>query len=150
MVLTLTLPSEFGYVLLVATSSFFVNTVHSVVTSKHRKLSGLKYPIAYASNDLAEKDPKAYKFNCAQRAHNNYTENQISFLGALLISGLRYPVAAAGLGAAWVVARVAYVFGYTSDSGPKGRLTGGIVGSLVDAVLKLTALYTSFGFVMGW
>jgi hypothetical protein len=53
-----------SYVLLVATSSFFVNTVHSVVTSKHRKLSGLKYPIAYASNDLAEKDPKAYKFNC--------------------------------------------------------------------------------------
>jgi hypothetical protein len=27
---------------------------------------------------------------------------------------------------------------------------GGIVGSLVDAVLKLTALYTSFGFAMGW
>lgn len=28
--------------------------------------------------------------------------------------------------------------------------SGGIVGSLVDAVLKLTALYTSFGFAMGW
>lgn len=47
----------------------------------------------------------------AQRAHNNYTENQISFLGALLISGLRFPVPAATLGAAWVAARVVYVLG---------------------------------------
>lgn len=150
MALTLTVPSEYGYVLLVATSSFFVNTLHTIVTSKHRKLSGLKYPIAYASNDLAEKDPKAHKFNCAQRAHNNYTENQISFLGALLISGLRYPVPAAGLGGAWIVARVFYVLGYTSDNGPKGRVGGGIVASLVDFALKLTALYTSVGFAVGW
>lgn len=53
-----------SYVLVVATSSFFVNTVHSAITSKHRKLSGLKYPIAYASNDLADRDAKAHKFNC--------------------------------------------------------------------------------------
>lgn len=39
---------------------------HGILTSVARKASGQKYPIAYASNDLAEKDPKAYKFNCGE------------------------------------------------------------------------------------
>lgn len=92
-----------------------------VLTSKARKASGLKYPIAYASNELAEKDNAAYQFNCAQRAHANFTENQTSFLGALLISGLRFPVASAALGAGWALSRVLYAFGYTSGKGPAGR-----------------------------
>lgn len=29
--------------------------------------AGLKYPIYMAENSVAEKDPKAYKFNCCQR-----------------------------------------------------------------------------------
>lgn len=57
----------------------------------------------------------------AQRAHANYIENQTSFLGALAISGLRYPFASSVLGATWVVGRIAYALGYTSTSGPKGR-----------------------------
>ena len=57
----------------------------------------------------------------AQRSHANFTENQISFLGALLISGLRYPVASAVLGAGWAVSRVFYAIGY-SAGGPKGRM----------------------------
>lgn len=35
-----------------------------VLTSKARKASGLKYPVPYASNELAEKSDVAYKFNC--------------------------------------------------------------------------------------
>lgn len=65
-----------SYVLLAATSSFFLNTVHGVVTSKHRKLSGQKYPIAYASNELAEKDSKAYKFNCGRSLFGRRTRGQ--------------------------------------------------------------------------
>ena len=61
------------YVLLVATSTFFLNSFHVVLTSKFRKLSGLKYPIAYASQEQADKDRKAYMFNCgwfsATRGH---------------------------------------------------------------------------------
>lgn len=57
----------------------------------------------------------------AQRAHNNFTENLTPFLGALLISGLRYPVYAAGLGALWSTGRVLFALGYTSG-GPQGRI----------------------------
>lgn len=54
-----------SYVLAVATSTFFINTLHGLLTSKARKTSGIKYPVAYAANDVAEKDPKAFQFNCS-------------------------------------------------------------------------------------
>lgn len=130
-----------SYVLLAATTTFFVNTYHVSLTTKARKKSGLKYPVAYASKELADKDPNAYMFNCgehhfmecelcrvgsnssnaAQRAHANFTENLTPFLGALLVTGLRYPILAACLGGGWTLSRIVYAAGYTSSSGPKGR-----------------------------
>lgn len=59
-------PPHHRYVLAAAAGSFFVNTLHASLTSKARKASGIKYPIAYASNEVADKDPKAYAFNCGE------------------------------------------------------------------------------------
>ncbi|KAI0881179.1 membrane-associated proteins in eicosanoid and glutathione metabolism [Annulohypoxylon maeteangense] len=132
-------PGEYGYVLTVAASSFFINTLHFVLTAKARKASGLGYPIPYASKEHAEKDPKAYAFNCAQRAHANYTENLTPFLGALLISGLYYPTASAALGATWVFGRFWYALGYTSF-GPQGRLKGFTLSVISDTALKIMAV----------
>lgn len=150
MPMTLQVPDEYGYVLLVAASTFFINTTHVLLTSKFRKASGLVYPVPYASNEAAEKDRKAYMFNCAQRAHANFTENQPSFLGALLISGLRFPVASAAVGAGWALSRLIYAFGYTSAAGPAGRLRGSIGSFLTDTALKFMALYTSVAMIMDW
>ncbi|KAK4137951.1 membrane-associated proteins in eicosanoid and glutathione metabolism [Trichocladium antarcticum] len=150
MVTTLvTIPSEYGYVLLAATSTFFVNTYHGLLTSRYRKASGIKYPTAYASAEQADKDPKAYTFNCAQRAHNNFTENLTPFLGALLIAGTKFPVYAAAIGGAWSLGRVLFARGYTSG-GPQGRMVGAIMGSLCDFTLKLMAGYVSLGYALGW
>jgi glutathione S-transferase len=64
-------------------------------------------------------------FNSAQRAHQNFNENHPSALGAMLISGLQYPMATAILGAVWSVNRVIYALGYTNGSeGGKGRYYG--------------------------
>ncbi|CAM1510272.1 Fc.00g006070.m01.CDS01 [Cosmosporella sp. VM-42] len=145
---TLELPDQYGFVLVAATSTFFINSLHVVLTSNARKASGLKYPIPYASNDLAEKDSKAYKFNCAQRAHANFTENQISFLGSLLIAGLRFPVASAVLGAGWALSRVIYAVGYAAG-GPAGRTRGSLGSFFFDSILKFTAAYTSVMFALG-
>ncbi|WAO95025.1 Hypothetical protein NCS54_01263200 [Fusarium falciforme] len=145
---TIQLPEEYGYVLVAATSTFFINSLHVVLTSKARKASGLKYPIPYASNELAEKNDLAYKFNCAQRSHANFTENQISFLGALLISGLRFPVAAAAIGGGWALSRVIYAVGY-SAGGPQGRMRGSIGSFLCDTILKFMAAYTSISYILG-
>jgi len=37
-----------------------------------------------------------------------------------MVAGLRYPVVAGGMGAAWTVSRMIYAYGYV-NSGPKGR-----------------------------
>ncbi|KAI1654889.1 membrane-associated proteins in eicosanoid and glutathione metabolism [Daldinia decipiens] len=135
----LQVPSEYGYVLTVAASSFFINTLHFVLSGKARRESGLAYPIPYATQEQAAKDPKAYKFNCAQRAHSNFTENITPFLGALLISGLWFPTASAALGAGWVAGRTWYALGYTSY-GPPGRTKGFAISILCDTVLKVMAV----------
>ncbi|KAI1487540.1 MAPEG family protein [Biscogniauxia mediterranea] len=137
----LQVPAEYGYVLTVAASSLFINTYHFFLSANARKHSGIAYPTPYATKEQADKDPKAYKFNLAQRAHGNYTENLAPFLTALLISGLHFPQASAGLGAAWVFARFWYAAGYTG-SGPQGRLPGFVISALSDLALKVLALMT--------
>lgn len=149
MVVTLQIPNEYGYVLLVATSSALVNLWHGGQTVKARKASGIGYPNTYASAEQAEKDPAAYKLNCAQRAHANFTENLTPWLAALLISGLRYPVPAAGLGLGWLASRVVYTIGYTSNSGPKGRAAGSIGSYLTMLPLLGMAGYTGYSLVAG-
>lgn len=83
---------------------------------------GIGYPNTYATAEQAEKSPAAYRLNCAQRAHANFTENLTPWMALLLIAGLRSPVPAAGLGFGWLVSRVVYTLGYTSNKGPKGRV----------------------------
>ncbi|PFH58170.1 hypothetical protein XA68_14074 [Ophiocordyceps unilateralis] len=146
---TLQLPDQYGLVLAAATSTFFVNTLHAFRTIKFRKASGIEYPQAYATNEQAAKNESAYRFNCAQRAHHNFTENHTSLLGALLIAGIRFPVPAAAVGAGWSLSRVLYLLGYTSSAGPRGRLIGGLGGTLSDLLLKLAAAYSSAMFVLG-
>ncbi|KAH8194915.1 hypothetical protein TruAng_010918 [Truncatella angustata] len=136
-----------SYILTVASASFFVNTYHFFLSASARKGSGLKYPIPYATEEQAAKSPAAFKFNCAQRAHGNFVENVTPFLGALLISGLRYPTASAALGAAWVIGRVWYAAGYVSR-GPPGRIGGFTISSLSDLALKAMALWTGVQMVL--
>ncbi|GJC88818.1 microsomal glutathione S-transferase 3 [Colletotrichum liriopes] len=148
MPLTFQVPNEYGYVLLVAASTFFINTTHVLLTSKYRKASGLVYPAPTPPTSRRPRTPKPT--SSTARAHANFTENQPSFLGALLISGLRFPVASAVLGAGWAFSRMIYAFGYTSGAGPKGRTRGSIGSFLFDTVLKFTAVYASVSIIMNW
>ncbi|EGX92588.1 microsomal glutathione S-transferase 3, putative [Cordyceps militaris CM01] len=143
--LTLFLPS---YVLAVATTTFFLNTFHMMRTSKFRKLAKVPYPAPYASEEEAAKNPSASKFNCAQRAHANFTENLTPFLGALFVAGVQHPVPAATLGGIWSLSRLIYVLGYTSDAGPKGRLLGFAGSAISDLVLKGIAAYTCYQLIV--
>ena len=70
----------------------------------------------------ADADSLVFPRSLAQRAHANFIENQPTFLSLLAVSGLRYPVAAAALGATWMFGRVAYGMGYASSRGPEGRV----------------------------
>lgn len=119
------IPGDYAYVLAGATSTIFVNIYHSLLTSYHRKRSGITYPIAYADNEVAAKDPKAYDFNCAQRAHANFHENLAPFLIALGIAGISHPKLAGAMGVWWSISRVIYAKGYTSGNA-KNRTVGSV------------------------
>jgi glutathione S-transferase len=124
----------------------FINTYHKFVTAGARKASGIKYPTPYATQEQADKDPKAFRFNLAQRAHANFVENLSSFVIALLIAGVRYPGPATYAGAAWVTGRLAYAYGYV-NLGPNGRLPGYLVSQLGKMALTTMAVLTSYHLV---
>jgi glutathione S-transferase len=112
-----------SYVLLAATSYVVLNALHASNTSRFRKAASVPYPQAYAPSSRT--DAAAHRFNCAQRAHANYIENSPSFLVALVLAGLRYPVWAGALGMGWCVARWLYMQGYsTGAERGKGRYRG--------------------------
>ncbi|KAL2281441.1 hypothetical protein FJTKL_11607 [Diaporthe vaccinii] len=144
----LDISNDYGYVLLAAASTVFVNIWHGTQTVKARKASGIGYPNTYATDEQAKASPAAFQLNCAQRAHANFTENLTPFMATLLIAGTRYPVQAAVMGAGWLVSRIVYTAGYTSN-GPKGRMAGSAGHYLFGLSLALTACYTSVQMVRG-
>ncbi|KAI1188532.1 MAPEG family protein [Nemania serpens] len=143
---TFEVPNEYGYVLAVATSTIFINTYHKNITYGARKASGIQYPTTYASQEQADRDPKAYNFNLAQRAHANFTENHAPFVTVLLIAGLGYPTWATYAGIAWVVGRFAYAFAYTKY-GPKARTAGYVLAHLGKMAVTVMAALTSYQMV---
>lgn len=62
----------------------------------------------------ADKKKEMHIFNCTQRAHANFLENQPSVIAAMLISGLQYPLTSASMGAVWIFGRIVYALGYAS------------------------------------
>lgn len=145
---TFTVDPSYGWVLLAATSTFILNSIHGMNTGKYRKAASIAYPAAYAPSSRT--DDEAHRFNCAQRAHANYSENHPSALGALLIAGLRFPITSALMGAGWTVARYVYMVGYSKGGqGGHGRYKG-ISFFLFQAGLIALAGYTGAAMLMDW
>lgn len=145
---SITIDPNYGYVLLAATSTFLLNTIHTFNTGKYRKAAKVDYPGAYAPSSRT--DNEAHQFNCAQRAHANFIENQVSAVGALLLAGLRFPITSAVMGAGWAISRYIYMVGY-SQGGPggKGRYRG-IYFWLFQFGLMGLAGFNGVAMVMGW
>ncbi|KAF7935284.1 uncharacterized protein EAE97_008191 [Botrytis byssoidea] len=120
---TITLDADYGYVILAATSTFVLNFWHGINTASYRKAAKIDYPAAYAPSSRT--DTAAHQFNCAQRAHANFTENHSVAVAAMLVAGLEFPRSAAVLGGAWTVSRWIYMTGYSKGGvGGKGRYKG--------------------------
>jgi len=143
---TVEIPKEYGYVILAATTTFIVNCLHSFNTGKYRARAKISYPTAYAPSSRT--DEAAHQFNCAQRAHANFIENQPTTLGCLLLAGLKFPVSSAILGLAWSVSRYMYMAGYSQGGeGGKGRYKG-IYFIIFQLGLMFLAAYTGVVMVL--
>ncbi|XP_063234058.1 glutathione S-transferase 3, mitochondrial-like [Bacillus rossius redtenbacheri] len=136
---TLTVPSSYGYVVLVAVGSTFVLMWKGVKVGMARKKFGVPYPNMYSPDNTL--------FNCVQRAHQNTLENYPQFLALLLLGGLEWPVVSAVGGAVWLLGRIAYAQGYYTGD-PKNRMRGsfGYLG-----LFALLAASGRFGLrLLGW
>ncbi|KAI9826362.1 MAG: hypothetical protein M1832_000279 [Thelocarpon impressellum] len=117
--------------------------------NRFRSRAAVPYPCAYASAEAARTSPEAYAFNCVQRAHGNFMEHHPTALMGLLIAGLRYPLAASALGAAWIVGRVLFAVGYANspmDGKGRGRYRG-FFALPAEAALVLLAGWVSVGII---
>ncbi|SPO00598.1 related to MICROSOMAL GLUTATHIONE S-TRANSFERASE 3 [Cephalotrichum gorgonifer] len=129
---TVELPREYGWVILSGVLTTLVNQWQGGRVTSFRKAAGIPYPYHYASKeqvDAAESDSvrdRLNRFNCAQRAHGNFLENQGSTLFFIVAAGLRYPIASAALGAWWSFNRILFATGYTdlTKKNGSGRYRG--------------------------
>ena len=142
--------TSLSYVLGAIVSTFFVGIWHGARVGGFRKAAKVPYPFEYASYEQVQTASPASKkamlvFNSAQRAHQNFGENHPTVIGTLLISGLRWPVATAILGAVWSVNRVVYAIGYTrsAEEGGKGRYYGaaGLIAHYVLIIMSGISAY---------
>ncbi|KAG8190205.1 hypothetical protein JTE90_011927 [Oedothorax gibbosus] len=133
------IPKEYGYVVLVGTSSVFVAMWHGIKVGMARKKYGIKYPAMYSDTNVV--------FNCIQRAHGNFLENYPQFLFLLLVGGLSHPRLSATGGLVYLVGRIAYTLGYSTGD-PQKRMRGMFMHLGV-----LTLVYTTAHFatnLLGW
>ncbi|KAG8986448.1 hypothetical protein FRB94_005636 [Tulasnella sp. JGI-2019a] len=140
----LVLPDNYAFVLLVVSSYAFLNVYQSLNVARTRKAAGIKYPQVYATKQEQEANPAAFAFNCAQRAHYNTLESAAGVYFGTLVTGLRYPLAAAGMGAAYFIGRIIFTASYTKN-GPDGRgKYGGAVGGTMPYLFALSTAWTAF------
>ena len=109
------IPQTYGRVLLTASAALILSSVHSFSIGLYfRPRSQILLPQLYATPEQAAADPKAYIYNCAQRAHANYVDNLFPAVGAMLLGGLRNPGVVTWLGVGWIGTRLVYLYNYTT------------------------------------
>ncbi|KAI4250555.1 MAG: hypothetical protein L6R40_000155 [Gallowayella cf. fulva] len=74
----ITIPSEYGYVLLTASLSTLVGYWHILRTGGYRKNAKVPYPNHYATAAEAKESKEKYLFNCSQRSHVTFIEVRTS------------------------------------------------------------------------
>jgi len=120
------LPCGYGHVLMTAVGSVALNFYFARRVMQARAEHGVQYPALYSPTNNA--------FNCIQRGHQNYLENQPQFLALLLIGGLAHPRAATISGCVYLAGRLLYFRGYAQGD-PKKRMHGAPFALLAQLVL---------------
>mmetsp|Transcript_37875 Transcript_37875/g.60828 ORF Transcript_37875/g.60828 Transcript_37875/m.60828 type:complete len:132 (+) Transcript_37875:17-412(+) len=108
MAVQLTLSADFGFVMLAIFSTFLTNMFLVFSVIKARKDFGVVYPALYAPPGHKHED----KFNCIQRAHQNYLETWSQVIILTLINGFFNPKLSAVFCFIFAVGRCIYGVGY--------------------------------------
>lgn len=136
---SLTVPRDYGYVVLVGVGSIPVNMWMVLRVCAARRKYGIQLPTMYSDTNVV--------FNCIQRSHQHFLEYYPQTLMMLFLSGFEYPKVAAGAGVVYLAGRVVYAIGYSSGD-PNKRLFGGF---MYCGLFTLLGLSTRLGLrVLGY
>ncbi|TFK99723.1 hypothetical protein BDV98DRAFT_570739 [Pterulicium gracile] len=142
MAVTIYLPDGFKYLAASMLSTVVLTVVQGSVSMYYRKAAKILYPRVYAEKAEMDANPAAYKFNCAQRVHQNTLENIPAVLTVTALTAVTNPkFAAAGL-ATFTFGRILYSWGYIATGERYAR--GGVVGTLAQLSLLGGSIYTVF------
>ncbi|XP_010916150.1 uncharacterized protein [Elaeis guineensis] len=139
MAVSVEIPREYGFVVLVVVLYYFLNFWMAIQVGKARQKYKVSYPNLYA---IESENKDAKLFNCIQRGHQNSLESMPVFFVTLLVGGVQHPVIAAGFGVLYTIARFFYFKGYSTGV-PENRLKIG--GLNFVALFGLVICTASFG-----
>ncbi|KAI9176134.1 hypothetical protein H9P43_006499 [Blastocladiella emersonii ATCC 22665] len=146
----ITLPADYGYVILALAAIAFHYQFASRYIPGLRKELKIEYPdmgCGIYAKKLSDKD--WVRFGNAQRVHQNYLEQLPNTLLFTAFSGLFQPKVTAGLAVSYIIGREIYTQGYFK-SGPRSRLYGapfiytgylGMFGIMVWGAAKSVGLF---------
>ncbi|XP_076444441.1 glutathione S-transferase 3, mitochondrial-like [Babylonia areolata] len=138
--ITITIQSDFGYVLLVVISTWILNNWLAMQVMKARKKYEVQYPKLYSDN--------CHEFNCVQRAHQNTLENIPLFLVLLLLGGIKFPRLSALFGVIYLASRVVYAYGYyTGDPSKRNRGVFGYLGYFGLVIINILFAISLLGWI---
>lgn len=143
--LPITLNGDFRYVLAASALLPAVGFFHSLNTLYWRIKSKTNFPLLFADESVKvdyKIDVAKKRFNCAQKAHLQFTENVNLTLVAGWITGVCYPREAAGLITVWAVSRFFYMLAYSTGE-PKRRFPPNFFNLASQIALIVSAIVTS-------
>ncbi len=124
----ISIPQEYGYVLLVAVAFWFQQAALFVIpVIQQRGKTGIKPPVLYPNDKLITNlklsETQVEDYMRAQRVHQNNVEFLCIYFPMFLLSSLENPIHAAAAGALVWVGRMITAMGYWQSTG--ARIYGG-------------------------
>mmetsp|Transcript_34111 Transcript_34111/g.83646 ORF Transcript_34111/g.83646 Transcript_34111/m.83646 type:complete len:150 (+) Transcript_34111:75-524(+) len=148
MTLTITLTRDHGLVLLSALGAGLTVTMIGGRVGQQRQAAGVPYPYLYADQSVAASNSAAYKFNCAQRGHQNLLETLPLTLSLLLMAGVEFPKLAAGCGVLYALGAMAFYANYARGV-PAQRHDGfAVLCRVAPALLTVLTFYSGVKLVL--
>lgn len=150
MVLSLTVPDNYGYVVLgCCVLPFLASTYMGGKVMQARDECGVPYPNLYATPGFHK---RADDFNRVQRGHQSLFEYLVPFTACGLIGGIKHPVVTAVAGVLFCVGNVLYLIGYadTTIDVKLARYKKGGALKHVGFLLVLGTCVSAAGSMNGW
>ncbi|KAF9447958.1 membrane-associated proteins in eicosanoid and glutathione metabolism [Macrolepiota fuliginosa MF-IS2] len=138
------IPDDYHYVVASLSLPALILWGQVITVGRYRRRAKIDYPQMYADKAQAEANRDAHLFNCAQRAHQNTMEGLPLIVLSTAITGLSYPLVAAGACTFWAVTRIPFTFGYLSGDPKKRGQYGAGLGFVSNLLLSFTSAY------VGW